>query len=124
MTNEDFERTYLPRYRGVIKALARKLARRDQELYEDLCQVGMIALWQLDPTKATQNEDAFVRQILFNKMTDVLRRDRPALYQSLTALMARGDQLTLDQAGDVRLIYAVDAPRESFFERMDEDEEG
>lgn len=126
MTEQEFNEIYFPKYRGVIKALARKIARRDQDLYEDLRSVGMIALWQMDPSKATQNEDAFIRQVLYNKMADVLRRDRPELYVSLTSRLAAGDQLYSDPStGEARLLYAGrpqhDPPPT---EGLDEDEEG
>lgn len=105
MSNEEFEQVYLPRYHNDIKAIARKLAKRDEELFKDLVQVGRIALWRLDLTKVASNEAAFVRQALWNKMVDVFRRQRPNRYQSLQTLLARGDQLLFDPVtGEPRLV--------------------
>lgn len=124
MTNEQFEQHYLPKYESVIKALARKLARKDQELYEDLRQVGMISLWQLDPTNAVSNEDAWIRQALYNKMTDVLRRERPAKYESLSAHLARGDQVVEDEIlGGARLLHASSRPRSEASDFVEEDDD-
>ena len=123
MTNDDFEQKYLPKYRNVIKALARKLAKRDQELFEDLKQVGMIALWQLDPAQATTNEDAWIRQALYNNMTNVLRRDRPKLYESLQAHLAHGDQLMIDATtGEPSLLLARQRMRFDLNEQDEDDD--
>jgi DNA-directed RNA polymerase specialized sigma24 family protein len=112
MTNEEFEATYLPRYNNDIKAIARKLAKRDDELCKDLLQVGRIALWQIDLGKVTSNEAAFIRQVLWNKMVDVFRRQRPKRYTSLQALLARGDQLVWDPAtNEPRLVGPATRPR-------------
>lgn len=127
MTNEQFEKDYYPRYEGVINALARKLARRDSDLFEDLRAVGMMSLWELDPSKATTNEDAWIRQALFNKMTDVLRRDRPGVYESLQAHLGRGEQLVEDPStGERRLIQGGQPVRglTSDAQDGDDDEEG
>lgn len=93
--------TYLKRHVNDIQAIARKLARRDQELYEDLVQEGRIALWGLDVRKAKDNEDAWIRQALYNRMVSFLRRDRrrPKMFDSLDALLERGAQVVEDSDG-------------------------
>ena len=104
MDERLYEDTYLPRYAAAIKALARKLARRDQELFEDLFQEGMIALWKLDPANARDNEDAWVRQALWNNMVTFLRKERPARFESLEAHLARGAQVLLGDDGEIRML--------------------
>lgn len=97
---------YLARYKNAISALARKLARRDQELFEDLRQEGMIALWNLDPQKARDNEDAWLRQALWNKMVSFLRRERRRAFDSLDSLLERGAQV-VEEGGEVTMVAPV-----------------
>lgn len=105
MTNEEFEQTYYPRYDSVLKQLARKLARRDQALYEDLYQAGLIALWQLDTGRVHSNEDAWVRQSIYNKMVDLLRKERPIIFESLEQHLEAGNQLVYDVDTDGPRLY-------------------
>jgi len=105
VTNEDFEQVYYPKYVNVIKAIARKLARRNTQLAEDLCQEGLIALWHLEPERARGNLDAFVRQAVKFRMIDYMRRERPAVFESLCARLERGDQMVQDpDTGDLHCI--------------------
>lgn len=110
MTDDQFTRVYLPRYGRVIYALARKLARHDDELFEDLRAVGMMALWELDPSKAASNEDAWIRQALWNKMVDEKRRQYPMVadrprFESLDGYLERGAQVGNDAGtGEARLM--------------------
>lgn len=108
MTNDQFNNIYLPRYDATLKRLARKLARRDQVLYEELYQTGMIALWQLDTSKATENEDAWIRQALKYKMVSLLRTQRPKLFEALEKLLET-NQLVYDP--DAEAPRLVKTPR-------------
>lgn len=73
MTNSQFERVYYPKYKNVIEAIARKLAKSDEDVRDDLIQVCMIGLLGLDPAKAKTNEDAWMRNCLRNKAVDHMR---------------------------------------------------
>lgn len=98
MTNEDFAE-YYPRYGGVIRAIARKLAQRDDELVLDLEQEGAMALLFLNPKLATTNPDAWIRQAIKNRMIDYLRKLNPQKYESLDARLASGDQVHQSYTG-------------------------
>lgn len=110
MMNEAMFHKYYNRYyiKGrVIQRLARKLAKNDRALYEELVQIGLISLWKLNPKKARTNEDAWIRQALVNRMTDFLRKDRPVAIriESLDARLESGDQLERDaETGQFKLI--------------------
>jgi len=109
MNNAMFNR-YYEKYFVVdksIQRLARKLAKNDRALYEDLVQVGLIALWKLNPKNAVRNEDAWIRQALKRRMIDFLRKDRPKdiRLDSLDARLAAGDQLEKDpETGQFHLV--------------------
>lgn len=94
---------YLPRYINDIQAIARKLAKRDQELFEDLVQEGRIALWGLNPKKARDNEDAWIRQAIYNKMVSFLRRERRRVFDSLDSLLERGAQV-MESDGEAHMV--------------------
>jgi DNA-directed RNA polymerase specialized sigma24 family protein len=64
---------FAERYRLSIQGIARRIAGRDDELCEELIQVGYIALWRFDPTKATSNLDGLVKRHLRNRMIDFIR---------------------------------------------------
>lgn len=96
MTNEEFERTYYPKYDSVIRAIARKLAKKNDTLMDDLYQEGIIALWRCNPKSARDNEDAFIRQAVKFRMIDYMRRERPALFDSLNLHLEYGGQVVLD----------------------------
>lgn len=105
MTNAEFEGIY-PIYKNDIRAIARKLAKRDNDLFEDLCSIGSIALWNLDLSKATQNVPAFVKSAIKARMIDFLRKERSYSKESLNTLLALGHQVTEGPAGDPMLIRA------------------
>lgn len=105
MTNELFERVYYVKYASVIRAIARKLAKKNDPLMDDLFQEGLIALWKCEPTTARDNEDAFIRQAVKFRMIDYMRRERPALYESLNVKMEHGGQIVYDaSAGEARMV--------------------
>lgn len=103
MDDRQFDEVYLPKYKASIQAMARKLARRDQELFKDLYQEGMIALWRLSPAKAKDNEDAWVRQALWNNMVSWLRREHRRDFDSLDSLIEHGAQI-LDSEDGAQII--------------------
>lgn len=104
---------YLARYINDIQAIARKLAKRDQELFEDLVQEGRIALWGLNPKKARDNEDAWIRQAIYNKMVSFLRRERRRSFDSLDSLIERGAQV-VEEGGEAHMVSPqVIRPRRS-----------
>lgn len=107
MTNEDFENVYYPRYQSVIKAIARKMARGDSALCEDLCQEGAVKLWKLQPEKAKTNPDAWIRRALQLGMIDYLRRTHPDRYCSLDQLLEAGAQLEAGDDDTVRVVRAT-----------------
>lgn len=107
MDDKRFNEVYLPKYRDVIEALARKIARRDQDLYEDLVQVGMIKLWELEPYNATQNEDAWIRAALYKNMISARRKEKRRPLESLEFMIDKGAQIIALETGEPHLI----APR-------------
>lgn len=103
MRKRDWAR-YYKRYLPVMKAIARKLAKQDNELAEDLEQEAALALLRLDPKRATTNEDAFVRMALRNSMVDYLRKNMPKKYESLDHRLECGDQVEQLTSGELFLI--------------------
>lgn len=117
MTNAEFERVYYPKYDTIIRAIARKLANKNDALMEDLYQEGLIALWKLEPRYAKDNVDAYIRQSVKFRMIDFVRKERPALYDSLTGHLERGDQVIKDEdTGEIRLLSVRDNHRRNLYE--------
>lgn len=117
MTNEEFTNVYYPKYQAVIKAIARKLAQKNDALMEDLVSEGMIALWKVDPSKARDNPDAFIRQAIKFRMIDWIRKERPEMSESLTPYLERGDQVVQDDdTNQARLIRIREPQRQQLFE--------
>jgi DNA-directed RNA polymerase specialized sigma24 family protein len=104
MTNEEFEGFYFAKYDSVVRAIARKLAQTNDTLAEDLYQEGLIALWNCDPRKARENQDAYIRQALKFRMIDYLRRERIYDIESLEARLERGEQLVRSALGELDLV--------------------
>lgn len=75
MTNEQFETEFYPKYKSTIQAIARKLARENDDLVEELFQEGCIAMLNCKPEKAKTNQSAFIRQAIKFRMIDYLRRE-------------------------------------------------
>ncbi|TFH49106.1 MAG: sigma-70 family RNA polymerase sigma factor, partial [Lysobacterales bacterium] len=92
MRRKQFD-AYYAKYLPAIRAIARKLAHKDDALAEDLEQEGAWALLKLDPSRAKTNESAWVRRAVHNRMVDFLRRYNPKVYVSLDARFEAGDQL-------------------------------
>jgi RNA polymerase sigma factor (sigma-70 family) len=102
MTNEQFE-TYYKIYHSDIQAIARRFARTDEDLFDDLFQEGRLALLAFDPAKVHSNEKACVLQAVRNRIIDWLRAEKRDRTESLNALIANGDQITADDDGKPRL---------------------
>lgn len=111
MTNEDFEQVYYPRYKLRIAAIARRFARRDDALYDDLFQCGCIKLWTLDLSRATTNIDSYVSKALARGMVDYLRQLDPRQYTSLEEVLSAGGQLVEDDFGEPTIIEPTEAGR-------------
>ena len=105
MTDAEFER-YYARYTDVIQGIARKYAKTDDDLFDDLCQVGRITLWHLEPKKARSNIDAWIRKALRNKIAGFIRRWRPHRTESLDAMLDAGDQVAETPTGPKVLPYS------------------
>lgn len=104
MTEAEFNVLYQDLYvkRRVIQAMARKLAKDDPSLYEDLVQVGLFALWRLDTSKAKTNKNSWICQAMKFKMIDHLSQMDPRKYVSLDQHLEVGHQLEETEDG-VRL---------------------
>lgn len=105
MTNRQFEKTYYPKYKSIITAIARKYAGPDQDLFEDLVSAGMLGLLSADLRKPFKSEDAFLRQIIRNKVIDHLRWLAPERFERLDRHLAEGDQVVKDEdSGEIRMV--------------------
>lgn len=102
MTNKQFSH-YYPLYLDSIEAIARKFAKRDEDLFDDLCQEGRLALLGFVPEAVHSNEKACVCQAIRNRLIDYMRRDRAELRTSLTTMLDAGDQLVVEN-GDPRIV--------------------
>ena len=81
-TGDDAYREALRRHMPYIVQWARLLAREEEDLAEELFQVGRIALWKHDPSRYAEEHDAFVRQrigsaLLHARRWEVNRRRVP-----------------------------------------------
>ncbi len=86
MSDEEYLPLYT-KYRPVIIAIAMKLCNGQPDWVDDLAQEGFIALANIDVSKITSNESSFVRQSVKFRMIDFLRREAPARYESLEAML-------------------------------------
>jgi RNA polymerase sigma factor (sigma-70 family) len=104
MTKREFEK-YYKRYSSIITAIARKYAGADADLFDDLVSAGTIGLWEIDLRRPFKNEDAFIRQIIRNKVIDHLRWLAPDRFKRLDRFVAQGDQIIKDEiTGEVTLV--------------------
>lgn len=109
MRTRDWVR-YHKRYEPAILGMARNLAGSDDALAEDLAQEGRTTLFMLDPSKAKRNRDAWVRQALWNRMVDFLRKYDPKRYESLDHRLSCGDQVERLSNGEFYLITSRPRP--------------
>lgn len=106
MTNEEFTSRYWPKYRNAIEAIARKTARSDADLYDDLVAVGTIALLTLVPEKARTNQDAFIRNCIRNKIVDHMRWLNRRDFDRLDVYLAHQHDLVQDPiSGEPMLVH-------------------
>jgi RNA polymerase sigma factor (sigma-70 family) len=111
MTNEEFVDVYYPKYRHLIAGIARKYARNDEELFDDLKQEGAFALLKLRPERARVNLDAWIRQAIKFRMIDYLRKLRLRDTCSLQQFLENGSQVAADpDGGDAQIINWRPAP--------------
>ena len=100
MNTKTFNKYYKKYYveDRVIQRIARKLAKDDRAMYEELVQTGLITLWKLDPKNSNINESAWIRQAIKFRMIDFVRKERgkTSVLDSLDASLARGGQLEKD----------------------------
>jgi DNA-directed RNA polymerase specialized sigma24 family protein len=121
----EWER-YWPKYQSVIRAIARKLGQKDDDLVKDLEQEGALALWLLKPALANKNPDSWIRQAIKNRMIDFLRKLNPRKYESLDARLEAGDQL---ESNDGELTLFTNRPQlpqvldDTAWEDLDENNE-
>lgn len=103
LSDADFQK-YYRLYEDDIRGVARTLARTNDDLCDDLYNIGLVTLWRIDVTTITRNERAFIRQAVRNRMTDFLRADRSKRYVSLDELLEGGDQVTYTPEGSMHLL--------------------
>lgn len=103
MTDAQFAVCY-EKYDAPIRAIARLIAKTNNDLCDDLYQEGIIALWKLDLAKVKKNERACVLQAARNRMIDFIRNEKRESAESLTVRFAQGDQVITDETGSIRLI--------------------
>lgn len=97
---------YSPAYTGKIRAIARKFAGSDDHLFEDLVQVGCLAMWLLKPGCAKVNVGAYIGNAAKFRMIDHLRKMRPFDYWPLDAFLEDGHDLIYDDStGEVRMTW-------------------
>lgn len=113
MTESEFNVLYEELYvkRRVIQAMARKLAKNDPDLYDDLVQIGLFTLWRLDVTKAKSNRDSWIRQAMKFKMIDHLMLMDPRKYVSLDQHLEMGYQLEDTVDGTRMTVAPSDRPK-------------
>ena len=128
MRKRDFDKFY-GRYKATITAIARKLVGSDDDMVQDLEQVGALALLRLNPKRAKTNADAWIRQAIKNRMIDYLRKDKPpsVRIESLDGRLESGDQLEQHASGEFHLITSRPTPpklhEETVWEGLEENEE-
>jgi hypothetical protein len=109
MEDEEYN-ILLAEYALSIRKIARKLGGSDDDLVEDLQQVGRITLWNLDLTRIESNRDSYIRQALKFRMIDFIRQTKVGKEESLDGRMlsGAGDQVTKDpQTGKIILVPRV-----------------
>ncbi len=108
MMNDEMFQEYYDKYYvedRTVQRIARKLAKSDYDLYQDLIQIGLGRLWKLDPSKATTNKDAWIRQAMHFAMIDHLRKLKLRHLESLDRRLENGEQLEADPStGELRLV--------------------
>lgn len=75
MTEQEFDE-YYPRFFRQINAIARKISGANENMYDDLVQVGRISLWKFDLTRVKTNEVGCINRHLRNRMIDFVRSEQ------------------------------------------------
>lgn len=109
MTEDEYN-VLLAEYALSIRKIARKLGGPDDDLVEDLQQVGRITLWNLDLSRVESNRDSYIRQSLKFRMIDFIRQTKVGKHESLDGRMlsnggmGAGDQVTKDSSGQIIIV--------------------
>lgn len=69
-------RRVLQRFDGRLRAASRRLAAGDEDFAEDLLQEAHVALFELDASRYTADDDAFLCRKMVWRMWEVTRRER------------------------------------------------
>lgn len=109
MTNEQFDKEYYPRYKAMIVAIARRLAKTDHDLFGDLCQEGSLALLRCNPERATRSVDTYIHQTIKYRMIDYLRRNNKDNTVSIDHLDSMGVQVATGRDGPRIIRYVTQA---------------
>ena len=56
----------------MMRSIAMRLADKDADFAEDLLQEAFIHLWQLDPSRFDEEDQAYLKKALWARMLDVL----------------------------------------------------
>lgn len=100
MTTEQFA-LYYKKWAEPIRDMARQLSRRDRDLADDLEQEGLCTLAAYEPKGEVENEEAFLRTMLYRRMCNVLRAERRAAALIVPAEdLSRGPMLRLESGDD------------------------
>jgi len=96
MTEQEFEAVYYPKYVRDIRHIAMKYSQKDPDLFEDLFQEGLLALYRCNLATVRTNESAFVRQAVKFRIVDFLRKAKLTHSDSLEMHLENGRQLAKD----------------------------
>lgn len=84
----------LAEFEKPIRGMARKLAKQDEDLFEDLCQIGRLTLLNVNQASVRSNRSSMIRKAVKCRMIDFLRSFNPARYVSLDSFIEEGWQLS------------------------------
>ena len=79
VVDADVERGFaeaVRRLRPFVLSRANRLAGGDRDVARDLAQQAWIKLWELDPLRFDDEDEAYVRSALANHMRDWVRREQ------------------------------------------------
>lgn len=106
MTEEQFA-VYYKEWEEPIRRMAKKESFGDRDLADDLAQEGAIALSEFEPSEDVENEEAFIRTMLYRRMCNARRGEWRAA--GAVALAPGGrDQVKLTLEGDNNLDHQSD----------------
>jgi DNA-directed RNA polymerase specialized sigma24 family protein len=104
LSSEEYDEYYLA-YRRSIQAIARRIAGTNDDLCQELEQIGRIALWKFDPTRAHTNLEGLIKRHLRNRMIDYIRStyNRQQFDPLFETDFDQAD-LWVDETGNVRVV--------------------